>query len=49
MNRTIGTIVCVAALVTTAFDQTVTLQVSNPLLQDRADAICIGDATIHYR
>ena len=46
MTRTICTIVCVAALAVTAFAETVTLQVSNPLDEDRPDAICVGDASL---
>ncbi|MFW5867123.1 MAG: DUF4861 family protein, partial [Armatimonadota bacterium] len=46
MTRTICTIACVAALVTSAFAETVTLEVTNTLDKDRPDAICVGDASL---
>ncbi|MFO8082360.1 MAG: DUF4861 family protein [Armatimonadota bacterium] len=46
MKKTICAVVCIAALASAAIAETVTLEVTNPLDQDRPSAICVGDASL---
>ena len=46
MTRTICAVACMAALVSVASAETVTLKITNPLDEARPDAVCVGDASL---
>ncbi len=46
MTRTACVLACIVALATTAWAETITLTVTNPLDRARPDAICVGPASL---